>query len=146
MEVLKEMNNASMKCRVGAFALALVLVAAVSAKADELPAVAGKAVAAVKKAASKIAKAQRGPGGIYGRDHCSPYDETMKPVNDGNGDGENGYYCVSKNPASVTCKVVGTKCEQEGELGLVCRPVLGECTPRGGWAGPGTGNGGPQAP
>lgn len=131
---------------VGVAALALSL----SAFAGQSESVKGKAVFAFHNpvtAANKVVVAKKGklPQGLYGRDHCSPYDETMKPVNNGNGDGENGYYCVSKKPASVSCEVVGQKCEIEGENGLVCRAILGKCNPPGGWAGSGRSDE-PQAP
>lgn len=83
---------------------------------------------------SKLAKAQaakKAPAGLYGRDHCSPYDDTMVPAYES----EVGYYCKSRNPASVSCEIVGWQTVPEGEGGPVTRPVLGNCNPRGGFAG-----------
>lgn len=129
---------------------AAVLALSFSAFANQPESVKGKAVFAFHNpvtAANKVVKKKgKVPQGLYGRDHCSPYDETMVPVNNGNGDGENGYYCVSRKPASVTCEIVGEKCEAESENGLVCRPVLGKCNPPGGWAGSRPSDSGPQAP
>lgn len=73
----------------------------------------------------------RAPAGLYGRDHCSPYDDTMEPAYDS----ESGYYCKSKKPASVSCEIVGWETVNEGEGGPVLRPILGACNPAGGWAG-----------
>lgn len=81
---------------------------------------------------SKLAKeTKKAPAGLYGRDHCSPYDATMVPAFDS----EAGYYCKSRNPASVSCEIVGWQTVQEGEGGPVTRPILGDCSPRGGFAG-----------
>lgn len=81
---------------------------------------------------AKLAKEQKKvPAGLYGRDHCSPYDDTMVPAYDS----EAGYYCKSRNPASVSCEIIGWRTVPEGEGGPVTRPILGNCTPRGGFAG-----------
>lgn len=81
---------------------------------------------------AKLAKEQKkGPAGLYGRDHCSPYDDTMVPAYES----EVGYYCKARNPASVTCEIVGWQTVNEGEGGPVTRPILGRCNPRGGFAG-----------
>lgn len=67
--------------------------------------------------------------GVYGKDHCSPYDDSMVPVNGGNGDSEMGYYCVSKTPASVSCPIIGWQEVFESESGIVHRPIYGTpCT------------------
>ncbi len=81
---------------------------------------------------SKLAKeTKKAPAGLYGRDHCSPYDATMVPAFES----EVGYYCKSRNPASVSCEIVGWRTVQEGDEGPVTRPILGDCSPRGGFAG-----------
>lgn len=81
---------------------------------------------------AKLAKERKqAPSGLYGRDHCSPYDDTMVPAYES----EVGYYCKSRNPASVSCEIVGWRTVDEGEGGPVTRPILGSCSPRGGFAG-----------
>lgn len=100
-----------------------------------------KVAGAVK---SKVAtKAGAGaPAGLYGRDHCSPYDDTMEPAYES----EIGWYCKSRKPASVSCEIVGWETVNEGEGGPVLRPVLGDCDPAGGWAGTPLDRDAPQAP
>lgn len=66
--------------------------------------------------------------------------------------GDEGPACWAKpgGGASVTCEVVGWQDVNEGEAGVVRRPILGKCTSSwggtGGWAGTGPSNPGPQAP
>lgn len=84
----------------------------------------------------------KAPAGLYGRDHCSPYDATMEPAYES----EVGYYCKSKKPASVSCEIVGWETVNEGEGGPVLRPILGDCDPAGGWAGTPIDRDAPQAP
>lgn len=95
----------------------------------------------IKKAVSTKHNAGA-PAGLYGRDHCSPYDATMEPAYDS----EAGYYCKSKKPASVSCEIAGWETVNEGEGGPVLHPILGNCTPAGGWAGTPIDRDAPQAP
>lgn len=81
--------------------------------------------------------------GVYGVDHCSPYDDTMVPAKVY---GEEGPHCVSRNPAAVICHEPRVERVFEGELGWVDRVVgCGRLTPPGGFAGPGPDQG-TQAP
>lgn len=118
--------------KIVAISLAALAFAGASAQASVQPPVAGATRSNVKA----------GPAGLYGRDHCSPYDEKMEPAFES----EVGYYCRSKKPASVTCRVAGWVELDEGENGRVLRPVLGQCDPPGGWAGSAPVDPGPQAP
>lgn len=130
----------SVKYVAGAFALAVVLGLGVAhAGPERVITVEGglaQAFAQVRASFStklaKLAKEQKkAPAGLYGRDHCSPYDATMVPAFES----EIGYYCKSRNPASVSCEIVGWQTVNEGEGGPVTRPILGDCNPRGGFAG-----------
>lgn len=82
--------------------------------------------------------------GLQAKPAAAPCLPGTHPVDEG----EHGVVCRSDKPASVTCEILGYRDENEGELGVVRRPILGKCTPSGGWAGtqPIPGSDAPQAP
>lgn len=132
-----------MVARIAGALLALAVLVAVgrSVHADLETSVSAQLVA-FHNVAEKVQKAVEGklaklPGvenkGRWGIDHCSPWDEWMKPAEHY---GEEGPHCVFKNPASVTCKVIGYE-KRVDDSGEVLWPILGDCNPKGGWAGSG---------
>lgn len=60
-------------------------------------------------------------------------------------EGELGLVCRSDNPASVTCEIIGWR-KVVDEMGERLVPILGECNPKGGWAGSNPRRDEPQAP
>ena len=136
------------KSIIAAVVLAAVAVSAHAAGEDVKALGASSWLVSLTQVAGRIkakvtTKANAGaPAGLYGRDHCSPYDATMEPAYES----EIGYYCKSKKPASVSCEIAGWETVNEGEGGPVLRPILGRCDPAGGWAGTPIDRDAPQAP
>ena len=62
-------------------------------------------------------------------------------------EGQEGLVCRSDKPFSVTCQIIGWE-KVVDDSGERLKPILGECDPKGGFAGPGNPNPDvpPQAP
>lgn len=110
----------------------VALAAAAHAAAPKPEAAAVKADSALSAAVANVRetlakswnkkKPQTQPGGCLPGTHPSQ-------------EGENGIVCRSDNPSSVTCEILGYKDVVDGEMGVIRKPILGKCTPEGGWAG-----------
>ena len=128
----------------GFAALGLAAVLAAPAKAD-LEAVASKSqpelARTVKSLKDSVKKA------VESRVKLVRGEENRCPTGthwDGTTD-ETGPRCVSDHPYSVTCEIVGWR-RVVDENGEYLKPILGECTPKGGFAGTNPFPNQPQAP